>query len=263
MVIYEPKGKAREYSPYACNIYNGCNHGCKYCYAAGMRYKKREDYLIPIARKNIISNFENDCNKLNNFNSQVLFCFMTDPYNMKEKEQMLTRRCLEIALHYKIPIAILTKSVLVLRDIDIFKKFGKNIKVGCTITFDNDKDSKEWEPGASLPFERFEVLKILKLNNIATWASFEPVIIPEQSLKMMQIAMQYIDIYKIGKLNNYKGLDKKINWNEFLQSSVNSLRKNNKLFYVKNDLRLAAPEIELFGNEKLQDRFNLNGWQTT
>ena len=123
-VIYSPKGKAREYSPYACNIYLGCNHGCKYCYAPSIRFTKRENYLIPEPRRNILKEFEEDCKKLNNFDSQVLFCFMTDPYNSKEKELGLTRQCLEIALNYKIPISILTKSNLVLRDIDLFKNFS-------------------------------------------------------------------------------------------------------------------------------------------
>ena len=50
-VIYTPKGKAREYSPYACNIYIGCNHGCKYCYAPSIRFTTREKYLVPVPRR--------------------------------------------------------------------------------------------------------------------------------------------------------------------------------------------------------------------
>lgn len=260
-VIYTPKGKAREYSPYACNIYIGCNHGCKYCYAPSISYKTREELLNPIPRRNILKEFEKDCIKLNNFDSQVLFCFMSDPYNKIESEYKLTRQCLEIALKYKIPISILTKSKAVLNDLDIIKKFKENIKVGFTLTFDNDEDSKEWEAEASLPDERIESLKILKENNINTWASFEPVIKPNQSINMIKNTLGYCDIYKIGKINNYKGLDKEIDWNDFLFKVTEILRDNKKPFYVKKDLRVEAYRIKLYGNEVLLDEFNLGKWK--
>ncbi|HUS50082.1 MAG TPA: radical SAM protein, partial [Candidatus Paceibacterota bacterium] len=236
-VIYTPKGKAREYSPYACNLYMGCNHGCKYCYAPSIRFKKREDYLIPVPRRNIIKEFKEDCKKLKNFDSQVLFCFISDPYNIKEKDLMITRECLNIALENKIPISILTKSNLVLRDLDIIKNFGRNIKIGTTLTFNNKKDSLSWEPEASLPDDRIEILKICMENNIKTWASFEPVIIPDQSIDMILKSLPYVDVYKIGKLNNFQGLDKNIDWVDFLEKSVEILRENKKPFYVKKDLR--------------------------
>jgi DNA repair photolyase len=256
-VIYEPKGKAREYSPLACNIYLGCNHGCKYCYAPSIRFTTREKYLIPEPRRNIISEFESDCKKFVNSDKQVQFCFMTDPYNKLEQELRLTRECLKIALKYKIPISILTKSKTVLNDIDIIKKFEDNIKIGFTLTFDNEKDSIDWEPEATIPIERIETLKELKKNNIKTWASFEPVIVPEQSLNMIKQSLNYVDIYKIGKINNYNGIDKTINWSDFLNKCVNILRDNKKPFYIKHDLRVAAPEIKLFGNETNMDEFNI------
>jgi DNA repair photolyase len=259
-VIYVPKGKAREYSPYACNIYLGCNHGCKYCYAPSISFKKREDYLSPVPRRNILKEFEDDCKSLKNFDSQVLFCFMTDAYNSKEKELGLTRACLEIALKYKIPISILTKSKLILRDIDLFKKFQGNIKIGCTLTFDNEKDSRAWEPEACNPNDRIEILKKCKENKIKTWASFEPVIIPDQSINMILRSLDYVDLFKIGKINNFEGIDKKIDWNDFLNRVINILRDNKKPFYVKKDLRNECPEIKLYGNEVLPDEFNLSKW---
>ena len=185
-VIYEPKGKAREYSPLAVNIYDGCNHGCKYCYAPMLKRTERNKYITPRARKNIIKLFEKDCKNYYGTKKQVLFTFISDPYNRLEKSLRLTRKCLEIAFEHRIPVAILTKSTDVLNDIDVFKKFGDNIQVGFTFTFDNEKDSRIWEPGASLPEERLEAIRILKKNNIKTWASFEPVIKPEQSLNMMR-----------------------------------------------------------------------------
>jgi DNA repair photolyase len=252
-IIYQPKGKAREYSPLAANLYLGCNHGCKYCYAPSIRFQTREEYLNPIPRRNLLKEFEFDCKKYQNDSRQVLFCFMSDPYNNKESELRLTRECLKLALKYNLKIAILTKSKTVLSDLDVIKQFKNNIKIGFTLTFDNDQDSKEWEPEASLPYERIETLKILKENNIKTWASFEPVIKPEQSLSLIEQTLSYVDSYKIGKINNYQGIDKKINWSEFLKSSIEILRNANKPFYIKYDLRQAAPNIKLYGNEVLMD----------
>lgn len=259
-VIYTPKGKAREYSPYACNIYTGCNHQCKYCYAPAIGFKKRDDYSEVIPRRNILREFENDCKKLKNFDSQVQFCFITDPYNSLETKMRLTRQCLEIALKYKIPISILTKSKTVLDDLDVIKEFGENIKIGFTLTFDNMEDSVKWEPEASIPGDRIECLKILNENNIKTWASFEPVIISKQSIAMIIKSLKYTNIYKIGKLNNYKGIDKYIDWTDFLNKSVEILRNSDKPFYIKQDLRKCAPTIKLFGNEVLPDEFNLSKW---
>ena len=215
-IIYEPKGKAREYAPLAANLYTGCNHGCKYCYAPAIRRKTRHEYHNPILTKNVIKRFEKDCNILYGDNRSVLFCFMTDPYNSLENKLNITRQCLEIAYRNKIKISILTKNINVLKDIELFKKFGSNIQIGFTLTFDNTHDSLEWEPEASNPFERLETLEQLKKNNIPTWASFEPVINPEQSLNMLKWSLNFVDKYKIGKINNFDGLDKTIDWNLFL-----------------------------------------------
>jgi len=257
-IIYTPKGKAREYSPYAANLYSGCNHGCLYCYAPAISRKTREEHKNILQRSNIIRDFEADCKRMANLQSQVLLCFMSDPYNSEEKTKKITRWCLEIALKNKIPISVLTKSELVTRDIDLFKKFGNNITIGMTITMDNNSDSILWEPEAALPGLRLDTLKTLHESGINTWASFEPVIDIEQSLRMMKSTLPYVDLYKIGKLNNYKSLDRGMDWNKFLIQSSNILRSENKNFYIKHDLRKFANGFKLYGNEVNQDEFTLN-----
>lgn len=210
----------------------------------------------PIPKKNCLQEFTKDCKKLAGSEEPVHLCFMTDPYNKLESELRLTRECLKIALKYNIKISILTKSKTVLNDLDVIKEFKENIKVGFTLTFCDEQISAEWEPGASLPSERLEALKILKENNIKTWASLEPVIIPDESLDIIYSSLDYVDVYKIGKINNYKKIDKTINWNYFLSRVVNILRGCEKSFYVKHDLRVAANAVKLYGNEILMDEFN-------
>ena len=257
-VIYEPRGKAREYSPLALNLYMGCTHRCKYCYAPSCIQKSRENYFkVPEPRKNVLENLEKQLKK-EIPKEQVLLSFVGDVYCETADSNKLTRKVLEMLLDYKVPVAILTKGgKRCIKDMDIFKKFGDHIMIGATLTFDNDKDSLEWEEGASTPKERLETLKTLHENGIKTFASFEPVIYPEQSINLIKQSIDFIDVYKIGKLNNYKGIDKTIDWTDFLIKCVDILRPAGKEFYIKHDLRRAAPSVRLFGNEVLSDEHNV------
>ena len=247
-VIYEPSGKAREYSPLACNLYLGCNHGCRYCYMPGVLRKSREQCLFPIERGGIVQSFEKEAEQRFGSDVPILFCFMSDPYNEAETEKRITRRCLEIANRCKLKIKILTKSKTVLRDMDLFREFGDRINVGMTLTFFDEAKSREWEPRASSPRERIETLLELKSRGVRTWASFEPVIEPEESLRMMTECVGLVDFWKIGKLNNYMGLDKKIDWTNFLKRALAICRGHGEI-YVKKDLREAAGSVKLFENE--------------
>ena len=101
---------------------------------------------------------------------QILLSFTGDPYCGYKPE--ITTRVLEILNHYKHKVAILTKGGdNVLKDLDIIKSFGKRIKIGATLTFDNEQDSKQWEPGAKLPEERIETLRTLAEEGITTTLS--------------------------------------------------------------------------------------------
>lgn len=257
-LIYEPKGKAREYSPLALNLYLGCSHECKYCYAPSCLQRKRENYFgVPEPRKNVLEKLEKELRK-SVPKEQVLLSFVGDVYCETTDNNKLTRDVLEMLLHYGAPVAVLTKGIKrSTKDIDLFKKFGEHIQVGTTLTFDNDADSLEWEPGAETPSERIEGLKILHEAGIRTFASFEPVIIPEQSLSMMRKTLEVVDVYKVGKLNNYKGIDKKIDWSAFLAESVALLRGAWKEFYIKDDLRKNAPSVALYGDEAMADKHNV------
>jgi DNA repair photolyase len=254
-VIYEPTGKAREYAPLSCNLYNGCDHGCLYCYAPGIRRSNREDYLEVTPRRNIIKDFESDCKKRVGSTAPVLFCFMTDPYNHLEPKLRLTREALKIALKYKIPVMVLTKSVSVLDDLDVLGKYGDHALVGMTLTSVTESVSRHWEPKAALPRARMSALEAMHDRGIPTWASFEPVFDPAESLAAIEKSLEFVDVYKLGKLNNYQGLDKKIDWNKYLDSALSILRSAKKKVYVKQDLRESGYQIALHGNEVKMDDF--------
>lgn len=261
--IYEPKGAAREYSPLALNYIKGCDHGCAYCYVPKMMQRFDKNYIhsdvYAKEEKTLLKEIESSCKKYYRSDKQVFLSFLTDPYSSFNEKTKLTRRVLELLLKYKIPVSILSKGGMkVLQDLDIIKQFGDNIQVGGSLTFTNIKDSLTWEKNAAPPEERFEALRILHSEGVRTWASLEPVIDPKQSLEIMDITHEYIDAYKIGKLNHLKKQEDKVNWTKFLNESISIMRKNGKKFYIKNDLAEWADQAtSLTINERDMDFLSL------
>lgn len=257
-VIYKPQGMAREYSPYALNIYIGCSHRCKYCYAPHTLQKSCGSYFgKPEPRKDILKLLEKDLQK-NKYTEQVLLSFVGDCYCDSVDGGETVREVLKMLNHYKVPVAVLSKGgKKMLRDLDLFKEFGDRITVGTTLTFLDEKKSKEWEPYASTPSERLETLKVLHDNGIKTFASFEPTIEPEESLKLIRKTLEQnsVDHYKIGKINNYKSADKWQDWEKYLSDCVELLRPTYKQVYYKFCLRKLAPNIPLTDAEKNPDEY--------
>lgn len=257
-VIYRPTGMAREYSPYACNLYIGCSHRCRYCYAPHTLQKKESDYFgKPEPRKDILKLLEADLKK-STYLEQVLLSFVGDCYCDSADDGATTREALKLLNAYHVPVAVLSKGgKKMLRDIDIFKEFGDRITVGTTLTFMDEKKSQYWEPFASSPNDRLETLKILHDNGIKTFASFEPTIEPEESLKLIRktIELDCVDHYKIGKINNFGSADKWQDWAKYLEDCVDLLRPTGKQVYYKFCLRKLSPNIELTPAEKNPDEY--------
>jgi len=258
-LIYTPKGRAREYSPRALNIYMACSHGCKYCYAPTFRRTTLEEYTQrPWPRKDIAKNLEKELSRGDVPKEQVLLSFIGDVYCDAMDSNQATRDCLEVLSAHKVPVAVLTKGGnRALKDVDVFKTFGEHIQVGTTLTFASVSDSREWEPNAALPRERCNMLKTLHDEGVKTFVSMEPTIDPRQTIGLIRHTLDYVDVYKIGKINNYNGIDKTIDWTTFLSEAVEILRDAGKQFYVKHDLREAAHSVRLYGNEVLPDEHNV------
>ena len=241
MIIYEPKGKALEYSPLAANLYKGCSHACSYCYVPGIPpYKfaknaRESFYTNPCPRPNVIKQLEADAKKLKSDARPVLFSFTSDCYQPIEKVHGVTRMALSVLCMNKIQPQILTKSGpwAIERDGDILKK--SNGIWAATLTTDEPSESLEWEPGAPLPTERIEALKIAKAIGLETWVSFEPVINPEAVYRMIEKTHKFVDLFKIGKIN-YHPIENEINWTEFLFKVESILDKYNCKRYIKKDL---------------------------
>ena len=237
-LIYKPNGKAREYSPLALNIYNGCDHECKYCYIKIIR-KSPDANKIVKDRKDFLTLLEKELSK-NVYKEQILLSFMCDPYSHHNEIAKTTALALKMLNRNNCKVAILTKGgIRCLKDLEIFKSFGDRIKIGTTLTFTDDKLSLEIEPKAALPMDRLFMLKTFYDNNIKTFVSIEPVIDTRQSLSLIKASVGFVDHYKVGKINYFEKrfTDTPIDWHKFLCDAVEILRKNDKKFYIKEDLR--------------------------
>ncbi|MCR5162549.1 MAG: radical SAM protein [Thermoguttaceae bacterium] len=236
-VVYEPKGRAREYSDLACNLYMGCPHGCKYCFAPSCMHKTAEYWHTEITpRKNVISLFAKDARSLRGDSRKILFSFLSDPYQPLEKELHLTRQALEIVKTYHLKSQILTKGSyeLIRDDFDLMKEAGTEL--GITISFMDDTQRQEWEPAAASVEERVRTLREAHELGIRTWVSLEPVLNAEQGLQVIRALTPFVDYWKVGKLNHMKEIEQQIDWKKFGQEAVQILNDNGANYYIKNDL---------------------------
>ncbi len=240
-VIYEPKGRAKEYSELACNLYMGCTHGCRYCFAPSCMRKTPDEWHsnVPL-RKNAIKLFEKDAEKLYDMHDErpILFSFLSDPYQPLEKEAQLTRQALDIAKHYHLKTKILTKGCaeLIQRDFKLMKQAGTQL--GITVCFVNDVKRRYWEPMASSVEDRFAILQKAHEMGIYTWVSLEPVIVPEEALAVIQRIAPYVDLWKVGKLNHMKEVEKQVDWVVFREDVEKLLKEKKANYYIKDDLRI-------------------------
>ena len=239
-VIYEPKGRAREYSELACNLYMGCTHGCRYCFAPACMHKSPEQWhTIVSLRKDVIKLFERDAEKLHAMRDErpILFSFLSDPYQPIENEVQLTRQALDIARHYCLKTKILTKGCaeLIRRDFKLMKCSGTQL--GITVCFVNDDTRRQWEPMASSVEDRFTILQEAHEMGIHTWVSLEPVIVPDEALAVIQRVSPYVDLWKVGKLNHMKDVERQVNWIDFREKVEAILKRKNAKYYIKEDLR--------------------------
>ncbi len=207
--VNEVKSKASlvpsRLTQFTINPYLGCGHGCRYCYASMIMQRwhhqtEKWGEFVDV-RVNTPQNVEKELR--NKARVKIYMSSMTDCYQPIEKKYEITRKTLEVLISKEktlfptnISITIQTKSTLVLRDLDLIKQF-KNIEVGLTITTLEDKFSKIFEPGASLPFERIIALEKLNKEGVKTYAFFGPVL-PGISDSIEEMRRIFNTIYNAG-----------------------------------------------------------------
>ncbi len=162
---------------YCINPYVGCLHKCLYCYARFMRRftGHKEDWGDFLDVKvNSPEVLRQELLKRPNV-GEVLLGSVTDSYQPLERKYKITRELVEILLEHDFPVSILSKSDLVLRDIDLFKRFT-SCEVGFSVTTVDDSIARDFEPFASTPSKRISALAKLHQNGISTYAFIGPIL---------------------------------------------------------------------------------------
>ncbi|WP_323735780.1 radical SAM protein [Methanosphaera sp. ISO3-F5] len=159
------------------NIYRGCTHGCIYCDSRSKVYNMNHPFEDVAVKKN---SHELLRKALHNKKERCMIGLgsMSDPYIPLEKNIEYTRKTLELAYNYGHGFTCITKSDLILRDIELLKKINQNTKavVQVTLTCTDDKISKIIEPNVSTTNERIKVLQKLDQENIPTIVWLTPVL---------------------------------------------------------------------------------------
>ena len=149
----------------------------------------------------------------------VIISSVTDAYQPVEARYKLTRKCLETLLRYQFPVSILTKSPLVLRDMDLFKEF-EDIEIGITITTDDEKIRKLFEPKAPPIGARINTLKRLYENGIKTYTFIGPLLPmdPEKLVEKIRSYSHSILIDRMNYVSKVKGIYNRNHINEWISS---------------------------------------------
>lgn len=159
------------------NVYRGCVHGCIYCDSRSERYGKTYSFEDIEVKTNAMELLEKE---LSNRDEKCMITTgaMTDPYIPLEKTLENTRKCLEIIVKYSFGVSILTKSNLVLRDLDILKKIHQKAKcvVQMTLTTYDEKLCKILEPNVCTTKERFLALQKVHEAGIPTIVWLTPIL---------------------------------------------------------------------------------------
>lgn len=204
---------------YSMNPYQGCEHGCIYCYArntheywglsAGLDFEQKI-----LVKKDAPGLLES---KLKNSKWKavpIVLSGNTDCYQPAEQEFKITRACLEVFLRYRHPVGIITKNSLILRDMDLLKElnFYGLVGVNISITSLSEDTRRILEPRTTTIKKRLNTIAALAGNNIPVNAMLAPIIPGINSHEIINLAKVTADhgassfAYTIVRLNGAIGV---------------------------------------------------------
>jgi DNA repair photolyase len=238
------------------NPYTGCDHACVYCYASSYIPK----FFNCRPKKDLIPKLKREAAKLKG--EIISIANSSDPYPNLEEKLGLMRKCLEILVQHDCKIQIITKSNMVVGDIDLLRR--KPSTVALTITTENDDIAKLIEPNAPSPSKRLEAVETLIGKGVPTSVRIDPIIPtvndnPENLIKTLaETGVKHItaSTYKV-KPDNWQRLSLK------LPKTAEKLKplyfekgeKIGRCIYLPKDLRLKIMEKMRLTAEKYGVKF--------
>jgi len=168
---------------WSLNPYRGCQNGCAYCYArpshqylgfgAGTDFERRI-----VVKTNAPEALRRTLEKRSWKGESIALSGNTDCYQPLEASYRLTRRCLEILADYGNPACVITKGILVRRDVDVLARLSReaSVRVHVSIPFASDRVARAIEPGVAAPVRRFEAMKALSDAGVPVGIALAPLI---------------------------------------------------------------------------------------
>ncbi|MEM6895534.1 MAG: PA0069 family radical SAM protein [Bacteroidota bacterium] len=180
---------------YSMNPYQGCEHGCIYCYARNSHefwgYSAGLDFERKIlVKKNAPELLEKLLKKKTWQAATIVLSGNTDCYQPAEQKFEITRKCLEIFLKYRHPVGIITKNATILRDLDILRELQANNLVGVnvSVTSLSEKTRRILEPRTASISKRLKTIQTLSRHNIPVNAMLAPMIPGINSHELLSLA---------------------------------------------------------------------------
>lgn len=171
------------YDAYSMNPYQGCEHGCIYCYArvtheylgfsAGLDFESKI-----MVKMNVVELLEKALSRKSYVPKPIMLSGNTDCYQPMEREQKLTRRILQTLLKHKHPVSIITKNALILRDLDLLEEMASQnlLHVSISITSLNEELRMLMEPRTATYKRRVGLVKELSSARIPVNVMMAPLI---------------------------------------------------------------------------------------
>ncbi len=168
---------------YSVNPYQGCEHGCTYCYArvthqywgmsAGLDFERKI-----VVKENADQLLREELMKKAWQGKPIMLSGNTDCYQPAERKFGLTRKMLEVMLEFKQPVGIITKNSLVLRDLDILSEMAKEnlVRVSMSITTLDEELRRAMEPRTATASQRLNAIARLSQAGIPVNVMVAPVI---------------------------------------------------------------------------------------
>jgi DNA repair photolyase len=168
---------------YSINPYRGCEHGCVYCYArpshaymglsAGIDFETRLFYKADAGKL-----LEEELARPGYVCKPITVGANTDPYQPVERQMLVTRAVLEVLAHTRHPVSIISKSALVLRDLDLLTDLARDglVSVAISITTLSAATKRSLEPRTASPQARLRVVRELNAAGVPTGVMVAPVI---------------------------------------------------------------------------------------
>ncbi len=162
------------------NIYRGCSHACRYCYAIySHQYLNSDGFYDDIhVKTNIVEQLERELSSPAWNRDVINIGGVTDSYQKAEETCQLMPQILKLLIKYKTPAIISTKSTLVLRDFDLINELSQitYINIAATITTMDEEVRQKIEPGGAPSVERFAMLKQFRKTNASIGLHVMPII---------------------------------------------------------------------------------------